>query len=105
MKVEIGEYPDNLEEKRTVCVRIDEYDLWNLDQTLALIILPALQKFRENMNGYPTELSEKQWEDIVDKMISSFEDLLNENVIIMNATPRIQEGLELFGKYYAYLWV
>ena len=52
MKVEIGPYsetPDN--EERVVNIQIDKYDTWNMDSTLALIILPMLKQLRETKHG------------------------------------------------------
>lgn len=37
--------------KRNVYVRIDNYDVWNMDETLRLIIGPMLVKLRENKHG------------------------------------------------------
>lgn len=57
--------------KRTVKVKIDSYDLWNLDHTLALVILPALQNLRDNIVFFVCE------EDIpieILKTISSLDD-------------------------------
>ena len=34
-------------------VVIDDFDIWNIDYTLARIIHPLLLRFRENMQGYP----------------------------------------------------
>lgn len=39
--------------ERKVKVRIDDYDTWNADQTLALIILPLLKRLKENKYGSP----------------------------------------------------
>lgn len=39
--------------KRTIKVRIDYHDTWNLDSTLAHIIRPALVKLREDKGGAP----------------------------------------------------
>jgi len=39
--------------KRKIKVRIDNYDVWNLDSTLAFIILPALQRLKEVKSGGP----------------------------------------------------
>lgn len=49
MKVNIGPYKDI----RKVEVKIDRYDLWSLDNTLALIILPALKQLKEVKRGAP----------------------------------------------------
>jgi len=39
--------------KRKVKVHIDNYDVWNLDATLAYVILPALIKLKEQQHGAP----------------------------------------------------
>lgn len=57
MKVNIGPYPEN-EENRKIEVKIDHYDIWNLDVTLANIIVPALEKFREDVPSAPYILDE-----------------------------------------------
>lgn len=163
MKVYIGPYRKN----RRIDVRIDKHDTWSMDSTLAYIILPMLKQLRETQHGsammpafeqtstnslqycFPFyeegdnaawEEGHKQWEEVLDKMIWSFEqintewehqfesgvsDIYFEKVpgtthSVMKYGPnhtfvydydgatkhreRIQEGLELFGKYYMNLW-
>lgn len=39
--------------KRKIKVHIDNYDVWSMDSTLALIILPMLKKLKEEKNGSP----------------------------------------------------
>lgn len=36
---------------RTVKIRIDKYDTWNMDSTLALIVLPMLKQLKETKHG------------------------------------------------------
>lgn len=40
-------------QKRTIKVRIDDTDVWNMDETLSHIVLPMLQKIKESKHGYP----------------------------------------------------
>lgn len=177
MKVDIKKYPKGSGERK-VNVEIEHFDTWSLDHTLALIILPALIQLKEVKHGVPSEFAEtggedyqdqrsfdfykedndwafeqrcKQWDEVLDKMIWSFEQLVKDdysdqyhhgkidmdwvktdktypNPITgkMEATyqmvdknpdehwydsvghqlheARVQEGLELFGKYYRSLW-
>ena len=51
MKVEIGEYEDT--KKRNINVRIDEFDTWNMDITLAYIIHPMLIQLKDTKHGAP----------------------------------------------------
>lgn len=39
-------------QRRKIKIKIDPYDVWNIDTTLAYIIVPLLKKFRENPSGY-----------------------------------------------------
>jgi len=176
MKVSISKFQKN--DKRTIDVQIDKFDTWNLDGTLALIILPALIQLKATKMGVPAEFGDaggadydmqdsfdfykdshkesfdekcKEWDTILDKMIWSFQQIalddyetryhhgkaeydwvkndeqytnpLNgktedtfqmvdknpeehwyDSVGHMEHERRIQEGLELFGKYYRNLW-
>jgi len=49
MKINIGKYRKN----RKVDIRIDDYDVWGADHTLALIIHPVLVKLKEKKHGSP----------------------------------------------------
>ncbi|NDB59202.1 hypothetical protein EB001_12220 [bacterium] len=43
----------NSKTKRKIEVRIDKYDTWNMDHTLALIILPMLKQLKATKQGSP----------------------------------------------------
>jgi len=177
MKVNLGKYHKN-SDTRKVDVVIENFDTWSLDNTLAHIILPALVQLKNSKMGVPHEfvadvggadydsqdsfdfykethnesfdIACKRWEDIVDKMIWSFQQLVlddwesqyhygepkfdwepsdpfidpvtgksEDTFRMVDKNPddhwtdiegmrkheeRIQEGLELFGKYYRHLW-
>ena len=178
MKINIGKYPKNNKTRRKIDVQIDPYDTWGLDHTLALIIYPALLQLKATKQGVPSEFAEvggehhgtqdsfdfyqesyddawkaglEKWDETLDKMIWSFEQLLKgdyddqyhhgeakydwvksdklfpnpisgkveETYQMVDKNPdehwydsvghqkhdeRIQEGLELFGKYFRSLW-
>lgn len=84
--------------ERKINVRIDSYDTWNMDNTLAHIILPMLKQIKKNKQGFPftddkdvpshlrstaaapkenewdTDSNhEARWEWILDEMIYAFE--------------------------------
>lgn len=102
MKITIGPYTDN-DEERIVDIQIDDYDTWNLDHTLALIILPLLEKFKGDMERdmfYPSNINEevnhstevqsisddeekanegyKQWLSIIDEMIYAMKGVIDD---------------------------
>jgi len=125
-------------------VKLDKFDTWNFDNTLAYIILPALKQLKETKHGAPGsmpafsqtsdqsgqktfkfyaeyddkawEKGHEQWDVILDKMIFAFDHVLDESwkyefssgvsdlVFNPKVEEKIQEGLNLFGKYYLHLW-
>jgi len=135
MKVDLGPYKPN-GNRRKIKVHVDRYDTVSLDHTLALIILPCLIQLKNTQQGMPVikevdidpnqesfdfgddlesmqyEKNTKIWNEIMDKMIWSFQQLTvdykNGVNIKSDARPlyeeRLQEGLTLFGTYYLALW-
>jgi len=55
MKVNIGPYIDgnSPESQRVIDVKIDKYDTWNMDETLAHIIVPMLKNLKDTKQGSP----------------------------------------------------
>jgi len=83
----------------------DDGDTFSLDLTISEFILPRLIRFNELRIGYPFGMSEEEWDTIIQKMIRGFElhvdslpSLTDKEVNEMN------EGLDLFRKYYQNLW-
>lgn len=128
MKVTIGPYPKpKSKAQRKVAVTVEDHDLWNLDHTLALIIHPALVKFRNTGHGAPYVADEdvpeklrstkskkkknsstdsnhfKRWDYVLDEMIYAFEAVTKDDAMSF-PTDRVSNGLKLFGKYYINLW-
>jgi hypothetical protein len=106
MKINIGKYKKN-GNPRTEKIHIDPWDTWSMDYTLALIILPMLNQLKESKHGAPSsmpsfgmqsnthrqlclgfykdgdDLADKagfeQWDEILDKMIWSFEEIIRDD--------------------------
>ena len=51
MKVVIGKYPKNGNQKKSI--RIDPWDTWSMDSTLADLIHPMLKQLRKTQHGAP----------------------------------------------------
>jgi hypothetical protein len=51
MKIKIGKYPRNGKQRKSI--HIDSWDTWNMDHTLADIILPMLRQLRKTQHGAP----------------------------------------------------
>ena len=71
------------------------------DYYLSKHIYKVLIEFKKHNIGHPTELTEKEWDEILDKMIWSFG-------FYPNAEPEFdeleQEGIDFFAKYFKHLW-
>ena len=122
MKIRIGPYRAKKPQK--IDIHIDKWDTWGMDTTLALIIVPMLKQLKATKHGIPSDfveegedwtISEAKWNFVLDKMIWSFEQLINsDNEEVFHPfrnrdayyayNEHIQEGLDLFGKYYRSLW-
>lgn len=110
-----------------VYVKIDNKDLWNLDETLRHVIKPALIKLREEKFGSPRVDNEdvpenlwnhsadplkddtvhERWDWVLDEMIYAFSyDYSNDDDYFTEpaVANRIKNGYRLFGKYYQALW-
>jgi len=111
-------------------VKIDPWDTWSMDFTLAQIILPMLKQLKATKHGVPGdfvhgkdgneipfEIAEKKWDNVMDQMIWSFEQILDENNddqfhltgdfdvhAYQKHQRKIQRGLDLFGKHFRNLW-
>lgn len=177
MKVKIGPYPKK-GNRRKINVKIDRYDTWSFDHTLANIIYPALLQLKATKQGVPSKVvndvggedwdpqesfdfykethneawneAAKKWDEILDKMIWAFHQLtidydekyhhgkgeydfvetdkmfpnpvtgkMEKTFQMVDKNPddhwydveghqlheeRMQEGFELFGKYFRNLW-
>lgn len=177
MKINIAKYPKK-GNRRKVNIHIDNYDTWNADHTLSIIILPMLIQLKESKQGIPNNFAMvggedyldqesfefykethsesfdqrvKEWQEVLDKMIWSFQQIaledydekyhhgkadydfvksdkqfpnpitgkMEDTYQMVDKNPndhwydveghqlheeRIQEGLELFGKYFRALW-
>lgn len=81
-------------------------ECWNLDTTFAMYIYSHLCYFRDNCNyGHPGNLSEEQWNNILNKMINGFKLLItNETDVSKTRRKKINYGLRLFAKYFSALW-
>ena len=86
-------------------------ETWSLYRNIAIFVLPRLKRFAEVNIGYPPELTESEWKDILNQMIYSFEMVVDEDWPhglspddIRKTEDRIDNGITLFAKYYPDLW-
>lgn len=82
----------------------DDRELWNLDQTIAEFVLPRLRVFKTYRHGCPSELAEETWDSHLESMISAFELFTQPKYLNKPIPVEVQDGLDLFAKYYTRLW-
>ena len=85
-------------------------ETWDFRSVISEFILPRLKRFKEVTNGYPPELTFKEWKNILDKMIFAFEWVSIYNNLDLNQKEindgfkKYNEGMDLFSKYFMNLW-
>jgi len=87
----------------------DDSDTWSLDMTLCQWLLPRLKRFKELNNGTPCDLTEQEWDNILDKMIKAVDMTAHQfERDYMEWSKKdfeeVREGLELLGKWMQNLW-
>lgn len=98
--IRIEKYKEQFKERG-----FDDTELWSLDITISKFIYPRLVRFRETLYGHPCNLSQKKWEEILDKMIEAFGYMSqNETIFDEDKLKIINDGLKLFRKYFRHLW-
>ncbi len=83
-------------------------DTWSLDYTIAKFTLPILKRYKELNIGVPMEMSEEEWNKIIDMIIYAMESIIIdlemkdgwENIIWED----VETGIQLFGDYFRDLW-
>lgn len=82
---------------------ISRDDLISLKHANSEWLIPRLELFKKMMLSFPLGLTEKEWEEIINKMIFSHQMILNDNVSEKN-WDQVKEGIDLYCKYYFDLW-
>ena len=97
-------------------VRIDKWDTWSMDHTLAHIVLPMLVQLKATQHGHPADLTEQEWDEILDEMIWAFKQKCRDDWMedydynkwdsegVKAHQERMTNGFNLFGKYFESLW-
>jgi hypothetical protein len=92
----------------------DKEELYDLDFTIAKFVLPRLKEFKRINCGHPGNLTSKEWKSILQKMIWSFQQKVNDVIAPPHDLTEAQrklwlkrysEGFKLFGKYFCHLWI
>lgn len=116
-----------IHKKRKPYSVIKPCEAWNFNTCMAEFAIPRLKMLRKNLHGYPAcpEINSiEEWEIILDKIILGFElsldlgsmhdkyfqydksgKLTKEAIELAEEdNKKVNEGLQLFAKWYQHLW-
>lgn len=104
MKASIGKYKRN--GKRTVTIEVSKDDVISLYNTIALLMVPLLEVFKEMTISYPLGQTRIEWDEILGKMIKAFKLKIDGRENEDEASREtFDEGMQLFRAYYTDLWI
>ena len=98
---------DSYDERLKELEEFNELDIYSLRDSVAHFLAPRLRYMADTLTGTPHELEPEEWRAILNKMADAFE--LAEHwdeiqVVNYENELRIQEGLQLFARWYMHLW-
>lgn len=79
-------------------------DLWSLNDHLAELIVPRLKRFKKIVLSHPPDITYEEWLEILDKMILAFTLVQENHMLSADKQLSVDEGLQLFAKYFQHLW-
>lgn len=92
---------------------INPHEIYDLDYTIAKFIAPRLRLLAKTTQSFPHNLEFEEWKNILKYIADTF-DLVFDDIIITNnpnwkseiekRNKRMEEGLNMFVKYYSDLW-
>ena len=100
-------------------IKIDYWDSWSADYTLALLIHPVLVQLKNTTNSYPEitdedvypEITdyEKKWDAVLQDMINTFavyvtEEYWDRDRWTEQQIEEFNRGLSYFSRFYTHLW-
>jgi len=109
MQVKLGRFPKG-DTERKISVKIDKWDSWNADHSLALIAAPLLVQLKETKHGSPnvddTDVPEhlrstaaptkvNEW-DTDDNWHPRWDYVMNEMIYAMQEIANYKEGSNIF---------
>lgn len=91
--------------QRVVRGHSDE-ELWNLNHSVAKLVVAGTSGMLEWGHGYPGELdSVEEWNEILTKIRDGFQVYLDDDWLLDPAkAAKFQEGMDLFAKWFGGLW-
>lgn len=102
-------------------------DTWDMSKTVSENLLPRVKELKKLKDGHPANMREEEWDEILDKIIWSLEETVNETeynrildthmskdasltsiekylIETEENMDRVQDGFRLLGEHYTSLW-
>lgn len=84
-------------------------DTYSLDYSIAQYILPRLKHLKKGKRGHPSNMTDRQWDRELSKMIAAFNIIVNGSYYGLGGRRQpeqkiIDAGLDSFRKHYHSLW-
>jgi hypothetical protein len=86
-------------------VLLADEQIWSLDNTLARVIGAGVRRLREMDHGHPGQLTQDGWREILDEMVSGFEQYAAaEDASEDPDYAALEHSLDLFKTWFCHLW-
>jgi hypothetical protein len=84
----------------------DDSALWSLDYTLARLILPRFRAFVDSHAGYPSNMTEEEWDSTLREILWALEWYASDERWSdgFDKEERAERGMRLFGEHFGSMW-
>lgn len=81
-------------------------ELWSLNYSIAVFLVPRLEKFIEKTIGYPGNFKTlDEWKTVLRKILYSMRKIVNNKTpMTEKEDPKFWKGMDLFHEYFFGLW-
>jgi len=84
----------------------DDSETWSLDETIAEFVLPRLIRYKELNDIYPSNMTQEEWDIILNKIIYSFGFYASKERYTASREQynEARDGIILFAEHFNKLW-
>ena len=93
----------NIYEKQRLERGFDDSELWCLNNTISSFILPRLKAFKEKHFSTPENMTNDEWDNILERIIIAFE-IVKKDDPTEEEMYKMEYGLKLFARYLKNMW-
>jgi len=90
--------------KQRLARGFDDSETWSIFTDNSQWLVPRLERFIEIQNGHPGRISEKEWTEILNKILLAHKIIAQDDLINSEEIKIVEEGLKLYAEWYLNLW-